>query len=221
MPICLRQISTRRSERQVSRGGAVASEKNSRGSGSKVSTAGSTESARASATTRSRIAAWPRCTPSKLPMAIAVRGPPLLGWRTIRTALLVAREVAHAKSHHREGPEVGERCAPDHERELDRALRGAHREPRAFAAHAVPEDAAHEIERDRDLEEERGPSRLGAKHAGSAHQPPEPRRVEARAERDGEREARVAEPRHESDIEELRNGKRCDRDLHGRADILV
>jgi hypothetical protein len=79
MAIFLRQISAMRSASEVSRAGAVAGEKNSRGNGSNVSTAGSSVRARASATTRSRIAAWPRCTPSKLPMAIAVRGPPSTG----------------------------------------------------------------------------------------------------------------------------------------------
>ncbi len=49
--------------------GACSGRSTARGCGSKVTTAAATRSSRARATTRSRMAHWPRWTPSKFPMA--------------------------------------------------------------------------------------------------------------------------------------------------------
>src|SRR5579862_3647886 len=148
------------SPRLERRAGAVAGEKNSRGNGSKVRAAAARPRSRAAPQTWESMARCPRCTPSKLPMAIAVSDADR-AWRTILTASFVAREVAQAKSHHRERCEVGDAADDNDERELQRAFRGGDLEPRQLASHRIPERAAHEIERHHELEEERSPSRLG------------------------------------------------------------
>jgi hypothetical protein len=67
------------------RAGASPGTKNSRGRGSKVSAADARPRRRASATTLASIAWWPRCTPSKLPMASAAL-PGIAAWRAILIA---------------------------------------------------------------------------------------------------------------------------------------
>src|SRR5579862_5898647 len=167
------------SPRLERRAGAVAGEKNSRGNGSKVRAAAARPRSRAAPQTWESMARCPRCTPSKLPMAIAVSDADR-AWRTIFTGSFVAREVAQAKSHHRERGEVRDGAHDDRERELERALRGGDLEPRKLASHRIPERAAHEVERHHELEEERGPSRFRPVRPRAPHEPPEPARVEAR-----------------------------------------
>jgi len=80
MPVA--SIAASFSARLERRAGASRGAKNSRGSGSKVSAALASPRAFAAAHTCASIAWWPRCTPSKLPMAIAV-GAGAAAWRRI------------------------------------------------------------------------------------------------------------------------------------------
>ncbi|OQA29885.1 MAG: hypothetical protein BWY57_03169 [Betaproteobacteria bacterium ADurb.Bin341] len=68
----LAAMSSSFSRRMVRRAGAEAGAKNSRGCGSKVSTAGTRCKSFATPTSRSSRATCPRCTPSKFPIARAV-----------------------------------------------------------------------------------------------------------------------------------------------------
>src|SRR5688572_24199825 len=146
-----------RSASVVRRAGASAGAKCSRGSGSKVRMALRQRRAMALRLRCATIAWWPRCTPSKLPMAMALSLAPGRGWRTTFIGSLVAGEVARAEAHHAQRGEVGERGGDDHQRELGRARARGDLEPRGLASHGVPDGAAHEIEGDRELDQERGP----------------------------------------------------------------